>query len=184
MGPGAVAGWAGGEGRRWGGGLRAGFRRVAFWGEGAQAQHATEWAEDAGSGGGCGEEVGDAGLGEEGFELGSVGGGLLREGTDQPAMAGGERGGSGGVRAVGPGWAGLWQAVGGDAGHQAVEAAGGAGEAGPERDDEGLETGVAEETVRHQGGEAGDDQAEPTGEVGGEGLDRGRVGCGGQGQYS
>jgi hypothetical protein len=80
--------------------------------------------------------------------------------------------------------AGLWCAVGGDVGHQALEAAGRVREAGPERNDEGDKAGLAEETVRHQSGEAGDDQADPTGDVGGEGLDRGGVGCGVHGKYS
>ena len=76
-------------------------------------------------GGAGGEEVGDAWLGEQGVQLGGVGGGLVRQGADEPAMDGGERVRSGGVgrRAVGSWWAGLWRAVGGEAGHQALEAA-------------------------------------------------------------
>jgi hypothetical protein len=151
-----------------------------------QAQHAAERAEDAAGSGGCGEEVGDTRFGEQGFELGGVDGGLLRQGADEPAVAGGERGrlGGAGFWATEPWRAELWQAVGGEAGHQVVEAAGGAGEAGPERDDEGHEAGIAEETVRHQGGEAGHDQGDPTGEIGGKGLDRGGVRFGEHGKYS
>ena len=67
--------------------------------------------------------------------------------------------------------------AGGEAGHQALEATGGALKAGPERDDEGGETRLAQETPRDQGGERGEDEADPTGEVGGEGLDRDRGGC-------
>jgi hypothetical protein len=66
--------------------------------------------------------------------------------------------------------------AGGEAGHQALKAAGGPVDAGPERDDEGGETRLVQETPRDQGGEDGEDEADPTGEVGGEGLDRGRGG--------
>jgi hypothetical protein len=67
---------------------------------------------------------------------------------------------------------GQGQPAGGEAHHQALEAAGGAPEAGAERDDEKGETRLAEQAARNEGDEAGDDEAEPTGEVGGEGLDR------------
>ena len=73
-------------------GLGAALRAVALRGEGGEAEHAGERAEDAAGGGGCGEEVGGGRLGEQGFELGSVGGGFLRQGADEPAVAGGERG--------------------------------------------------------------------------------------------
>jgi hypothetical protein len=63
-------------------------------------------------------------------------------------------------------------------GHHAGEAAGGAGEISAERVDERLEVGVAEKAMGHKGDESGHDQADPTGEVGGEGLDRGRDGFG------
>jgi hypothetical protein len=66
--------------------------------------------------------------------------------------------------------------AGGEAGHQALKAAGGPVDAGPERDDEGGETRLVQETPRDQGGEDGEDEADPTGEVGGEGLDRDRGG--------
>ena len=119
------------------------------------------------------------GSASKGLQLGGVGGGLVAEIADQPGLAGGERGWSCfvGVRTVGPGRAGLWQAVGGEAGHQALEAPGGAGETGPERHDQQGEAGIAEEAARDQRGEAGDDQADPTGDVGGGGLDRGGDGC-------
>jgi hypothetical protein len=73
-----------------------------LWGEGVEAEHAAEGAEDAGGGGVCGEKVGNAGFGEQSFQLGGVGGGLIRKGADEPAVAGWERGrGPGGVGAVG-----------------------------------------------------------------------------------
>ena len=172
------------RGGAWGRGLGAALR--ALWGEGAEAQHAAERAEDAGGGGGCGEEVGDAGFGEEGFELGGVGGGLLREGADRPAVAGGERGRAGGVgrRAVGAGRAGL---AGRLAAILAIRRSKRRAvrvrrvQSGMMRD---CEAGLAEEAVGYQGGEGGHDEGDPTGEVGGEGLDRGGGGCGVHGKYS
>jgi len=82
------------------------------------------------------------------------------------------------VGAGGAGAVGFSQLTGGEQNHQALEAAGGAVEAGPERDDEGGEAGLAEETPGDEGGERGQDEADPTGEVGGEGLDRDREGRG------
>jgi hypothetical protein len=76
------------------------------------------------------------------------------------------------------------QRSGGEAGHQALEAAGGAVEARPERDDERSESRLAQETPRDEGGERGEDEADPTGEVGGEGLDRDREGGGRKGMMA
>jgi hypothetical protein len=64
-------------------------------------------------------------------------------------------------------------AVSGEMGHQALEAAGGAVEAGPERDDEGEKVGLLEEAARDDRTEAGQDQGEAAGEAGGEGVERG-----------
>ena len=144
-------------------------------GEGADGEHAGDRAEDALRGRGQGEEFGGAGLGEQGLKLGGTGRGLGAEGGHQPATAGGEGFGTAMGAAV-AGCAGFWETAGGEAGHQALEAAGGAIDAGPERNDESGETGLAQETPGDQGGEGGEDEADPAGEVGGEGLDRGRGG--------
>jgi hypothetical protein len=109
--------------------------------------------------------------------LGGTGRGLGAEGAHQPAAAGGKRAGAA-VGAAGAGVAGFWQAAGGEVPHQALEAAGGALKARPQRDDESGETGLTQETTGDQGSQGGQDEAEPTGEVGGEGLDRGRGGGG------
>jgi hypothetical protein len=55
---------------------------------------------------------------------------------------------------------------GGEAGEGADEAAGGAVEMGPERDDQGGAEGVAQEAAGDQGGETEQDGAETVGEIG------------------
>jgi hypothetical protein len=126
--------------------------------------------DEAPSGGDFGEERGGGGLGEQAFQLRGIAGPLVAERSDEPEAAGRERAraaGAAGMRA-----AGLWQTTGGEQRHQALAAAGGAGEAGPERDDEGDEAGREREAPGDEGGEGGQDEAEPAGEVGGVGLDR------------
>jgi hypothetical protein len=113
---------------------------------------------------GTGEGVGGGWLGQEGCELAGVGGGLGAEGANQPTTAGGERGAvvrAGGVEAAGP-----WCAAGGEASEGVVEAARGAGDVGPERDDQGGVERVAQEAAGDEGGEAGQDDGEAGGEVG------------------
>jgi hypothetical protein len=70
--------------------------------------------------------------------------------------------------------------AGGEAGEGAVEAARGAGEVLPERDDQGSVERVAQEATRDEGGEAGQDDAEAGGEVG----SAGEGGAGLHGLYS
>jgi len=161
-------------GRRGPGGGTGGARTR---GEGADGEQAGKRAEDAAGGGGRGQKFGGGGLGEQGLQLHGTGRGLGAEGGHQPASAGRQRGNAA-MGAGGAGLAGFWQAAGGEAGHQALEAAGGAVEAGPERDDEGGEARLAQETAGDQGGKGVQDEAEPTGKVGGEGLDRGGDGSG------
>jgi hypothetical protein len=57
----------------------------------------------------------------------------------------------------------------GEAGEGAVQAARGAGEVLPERDDQGSAEGVGQEAAGDQGGETEQDASEPAGEVGSEG---------------
>ena len=63
---------------------------------------------------------------------------------------------------------------GSEAGQQVCEAAAEAGEAVAQRQDKRGEARLAQEAPRDEGNQRGHDEAEPTGEVGGVGLDRGR----------
>jgi hypothetical protein len=129
-----------------------------------EAEHAADGGEGAARGAGTGDGSGGSRLGEEGFDLAGVGGGLGAKGDDQPTTASGERGAAvrtGGMRAARP-----WCAAGGEAGEGVVEAARGAGDVGPEGDDQGGVEGVAEEAAGDESGNAGQDDTEADGEVG------------------
>ena len=127
----------------------------------ADAEHVAKRAEDALRGRRRGEQLGDARFGEQVFQLRGAAGGLVAEHADQPAAAGGEhRAARNRQRANGArgGAAGRGERPGGTAGHQAPEAAG------------------------DEGRERRDDEADPPGEVGGEGgeRDREKRGCHGK----
>ncbi|HVM85178.1 MAG TPA: hypothetical protein VMW18_14905 [Candidatus Binatia bacterium] len=144
-----------------------------------------ERAEDALSRRRRGEQVGRAGLGEQVLKLRGAAGGLVAERANQPAATSGENGAAGRrQRADGASGdaAGRGERPGGEAGHQALEAAGGAVEAAPERDDEGDQPGLAEKAARDESGNGGEDEADPAGEVGGKerGRERERRGCHGK----
>jgi hypothetical protein len=129
-------------------------------------------------------------------KLGSVGGGLVMEGADEPGVGGGDGAALSGSKGAST-LSGFFKrktpaaclatarcavsdgAVSGEAGHECGEAAGVAGEAAAEGEDEGGEAGVTEEGSGDEGGEAGDDRGEAPGEAGGEGTERGRERSGG-----
>ncbi len=143
----------------------------------AQAEQAAERTDEAAGGGDLGEKGGGGGLGEQGFELRGVGGGLVAEGADEPVAAMGQHGPAArtaATRAAGPG-----KAAGGEESHQAFRAAGEKGKPAPQRDDEEGEARIGGEAPRDEGAETGHNGGEPTGEVGEEGVDRGREGRGG-----
>jgi len=145
-----------------------------------EAEHATDRGESATRRQRTGEGVGGGRLGQQGFDLAGVSGGLRAEGGHQPATAGGQHG-----RAARAGGAGLRGArarrkAGGEAGEGALQTACGVGEVGPEREDQGGVERVAQEATGDEGGEARQDGAEPVGEVGSEG----EGGTGGHGNYS
>jgi hypothetical protein len=148
---------------------------------GGEGDHAEDGTENAPGRRHLGEQGDGFGLGEQGFQLGGAAGDLVAERTDQPAATGGQRGGD----RMGGGAAGTGRTRrtgGGEAGHQAGETLGGVVEAGPQRDNEEGEAGFAGEAAGDDGHEHGHDEGEPTREVGGEGLDRGREGRGGHGE--
>ena len=74
-------------------GARLGGARLAgAWlgGEGSEAEHAADRAEDAAGGRDQGQEFDGGGLGQQELKLAAAAGGLPTEGADQPAAAGGE----------------------------------------------------------------------------------------------
>ena len=102
----------------------------------------------------------------------------MAEDANQPGAAGGQR--RLGMRTAGMGLRGARarRDAGGEAGHQALKALGGAVEVGPEPGEDNDETGLARAAPRDQDEESGQDDADPTGEVEGGGLVRGREGRG------
>jgi hypothetical protein len=116
---------------------------------GAKVQHAADRTDDTGGGGDESEQAGRFGLGEQGLQLGGTAGGLMAEDADQPATAAGEWVGEwvglAGAAVAGPAWFG--QAAGGEAGHQALEAASRAIDAAPERHHQGDEARFADEAA-------------------------------------
>jgi hypothetical protein len=144
---------------------------------GREAEHAADRGEGA-AGGGAGEQVGGGGIGQQRLELGGAGGGLGAEGADQPGACGGKGRAAAGAAVVAGAGPRRRQGAGGEAGEQAVEAARGAGEVLPKRDDEGGMKWVVEEAAGDKGGEVAEDDAEAGhaegwGEVGGGGEWRG-----------
>ena len=119
---------------------------------------------DAAGGGGGGEEFGDAGFGEHVPELRLVRDGFVAEHADEPSMNGGERDWTGAARArtVRP-----RRNAGGDAGHEALEAGGGAVEARAERDQEWEEARVPQEAVSNEFAHGGEDEGDSLGLGGG-----------------
>ncbi len=128
-----------------------------------------ERAQDARGGGAGGEEFHGGGFGKDGFELDGVGDGLVAEIGDEPAAGAGE---VDGVRAgVAARFARAGGLAGGEAGGEALEAGGGAGEAGPERDDDADAARIAQEGVRDEGGEGHEEDAQARGEGRGLGVE-------------
>ena len=154
-----------------------GFDRAGFV---ADAEGAADGVEEALQRGGCGQEFGHAGFGEEGFEVHPGEGGLVLEGAEQPARAGGQSQGDAGARGADPvaaqvGAGGAVRA-GGDAGHGGGDDAGGAVEAVAEAGREGGEARVAAEAQGDEADELGDDRAEAGREIRGQEAEVGPCG--------
>ncbi len=143
-----------------------------------------ERVEDAVRAGDGGEQVGDAGLGEEIFEAGAGDGGFVAQGmglhdVEQPGAAAreveeGARGATGGGGAGGGGTRRARGDAGCDAGHEAGEADFGAPEAGADRDDVQDKSGVFDEGVGDEGDDAGDEGGQSSGGGRCEGAEVGR----------
>lgn len=143
------------------------------WGEPEEAAERAQGAADAGGHlGRGGEEGGDFRAFQEGFELAAIGGGFVAEDAEQPGVSPRKFGRAGA-------WPGNWGArarradamrpgaqweAGGEAGHQAGDAAADAGHAGPEGD--GV---IADDTEAggDEDGEGAENLVEPAGEFGG-----------------
>ena len=125
-----------------------------------------EGAQHAGGAGDFAQEIGRVGAGEEVGELGAEVGGLMAGEADDPGVAGGETGGGArgggarGVEAGGTRGAGRGQGAGAPLGVEAIEAARGAGEIGPDEGAKGRTRGC---TAR-----SGTDGAAQVGQDGGE----------------
>jgi transposase len=164
------------EGRFGGGRGLAGAGGAAGGVEGTEAEHATERAQDALGGRDERENLSGRGLDENVLQLRAAAGGLPAEGNEQPTVVKGQRIAlqvlgmrrAAGVRAA----AVAWQAAGGQAVHQVLEALKDAAEPVPERGAEEGEMGLPGEPAADDSAQCGDDDPDPTGEVGGGGLDR------------
>jgi len=149
---------------------------------GAEAEHAAERTQDPLGGRDPRQNLGRSGLGEQRLQLRAAVGELPAEDNHQPARVGGRRVAAPQVfgmrRTAGVRAAALPRPpAGGQAVHQVREALKDAAEPAPERGAEAEEMGLAEETEPDHLTQRGDDDADPTGEVGGGGLGR-RCECG------
>ena len=143
-----------------------------------------ERVEDAGAGGGGGEEFGDAGLGEKVVELAGEAMAVMGEGVGEPGVAPGEADGAWICGPAGAGAMGAWALAGGNEIHQAGEALAGAVEALAERADEKDVARVAQEEMGDVGNEGAENDGEVARDLGGEGVGGeggrtdGGLGCG------
>ena len=149
---------------------RRGWRRFDGAGFVADGERAAEGIEEALKRGGLRQEFGDAGFGEEGFEVGPGEGGFVLEFAEKPAGGGRERRArfvcADAVAAeVGAGGAVF---AGGEAGHGGADDAGGAVEAVGQHRGEAGELGVAAEAERDEADELGDDRGETGREIRGQ----------------
>ena len=129
-----------------------------------------------------GQELGDAGFGEEVFEFGAEEGGLVFEVGDEAAVFDGVFGVGVGGGGTGSAAAEVGAALGasrGEAGHDGGDVADDLAEADQERVDDGAAARVSGEGAADEGAQAGQDGGEPGREVGRECARVGGVAHGG-----